>query len=192
MALAGIGIGLCGCNPSATPPSVAAALARADGGPAPLRPESLPPLNGRTVHFTELRRFAPDALLEFAGGRTSASTAHLGAVAVSEVERQYHGPDEQSLKLRLLDTSLDRGAAPAPGKAFEDAQRVGRPIRTAGAAGYVEYGKESHLGVANLIVADRVLVTLTLQNASGPEDAERLAAALDLAALDRLVRGTAQ
>lgn len=193
MALACLLPALAGCNPTATPPSVAAALARADSGLAPLRPESLPPLNGRTVHFTALRQFAPDALLELSGGRTSASTAHFGEVAVSEVERLYEGPDERRLKLRLVDTSLNHQVAPPPpGPAFEDAQKIGRPLHVAGGAGYVEYAKESHLAVANLIVAERVLVTLTLQNASGPEDAERLAAALPLAALDRLVRGAAQ
>jgi hypothetical protein len=145
-------------------------------------------LDGRSLHFTRLQVYAPDTLLEFHAGKTSASTAQIGDVAVSEVERSY-SEGTRTAKIRILDTSLNRGArAPNPGPAFEDDQKVGRPLRTAGANGYVEFEKESRKAVANLIVADRVLVTVTFENAKGPEDVERLAAAMDLRSLETLLR----
>ena len=84
---------------------------------------------------------------------------------------------------------MNHGAhAPAPGQPFEDDAKVGRPLRAGGAAGYVEFEKETRKAVVNLIVADRVLVTVTCENARGPEDAARIAEALDLKKLDATVR----
>jgi hypothetical protein len=146
------------------------------------------PLDGRSLHFTRLQSFTPDALLEFKGGKATASTARFGEVAVSEVERAY-GEGERTAKIRIVDTSLNRGAhPPEPGAAFEDERKVGRPLHTAGASGYVEFEKESRRAVANLIVASRVLVTISCEGARGPEDVERLAAALDLRRLESLLR----
>lgn len=165
-------------KPSAAAPATAPATRDASAGP----PKTL---DGKTLHFTNLQEFAPDAILDFASGKFAASTAQIGEVAVSEVERTYAAPDGRSLKLRIVDTSLNRGArAPKPGPAFEDDQKVGRPVGTAGASGYVEFEKESRRATANLIVTDRVLVTLALENARGVEDVERLAVALDLRKLD--------
>ncbi|MGC4117202.1 MAG: hypothetical protein QM765_22105 [Myxococcales bacterium] len=144
-------------------------------------------LDGKTLHFTNLQRFAPDALLDFQGGKLAASTAQIGEVAVSEVERTYSS-GARTLKLRLVDTSLNRGArAPKPGEAYEDDRKIGRPLGIAGASGYLEFEKESRRATANLIVTDRVLVTLTLEDARGPEDLQRLAVALDLRKLDALL-----
>ena len=181
---AALALGAC---PSSPPPALAApkpASASDAGAVVDLS------LDGKSLHFTRLQSFAPDALLEFKGGKTTASTARFGEVAVSEVERGY-ADGERTVKLRIVDTSINHGAhAPSPGKAYEDESKVGRPLRTAGATGYVEFEKESRRAVANLIVADRVLVTVSCENARGAEDAERLAAALDLRRLDALLRAT--
>jgi len=168
---------------SAAPaPAPAPAPATGDGGAL-----GLPSVDGRALHFTRLQEFAPDKLLEFQGGKTAASTAQIGEVAVSELERTYVEGD-RTVKLRFVDTTLNRGArAPKPGPAFEDDQKIGRPVQTAGASGYVEFEKESRRAAANLIVADRVLVSMSLENAHGPEDVERLAAALDLRRLEALL-----
>ncbi|MBI5549754.1 MAG: hypothetical protein HY901_38190 [Deltaproteobacteria bacterium] len=152
---------------------------------APRATDSNP--DGRSLHFTRLLAFCPERLLEYAGGKLSASTAQIGEVAVSEVERTY-AEGERTAKLRIVDTSLNHGVrAPPPGPAFEDQEKIGRPLRTAGASGYAEFEKEGRRAMANLIVADRVLVTLTCENARGPEEVERLAAALDLRSLESLV-----
>ncbi len=163
-------------------PAPGSTPAARDGGPA------LPPtIDGKSLHHTRLQEFAPDRILDFEGGKIAASTAQIGEVAVSEVERTYTS-GAQTMKLRIVDTSLNRGArAPKPGPAFEDDQRIGRPVGTAGASGFVEYEKGSHRAVANLIVADRVLVTLAMEDAKGPEDIQRLAVALDLRKLDAMV-----
>ena len=175
-------LALLGCRGPGAPPASASPTGGDSGEPAAA------PFDGKALHFTRLQAFTPDALLEFKGGKTTASTAQFGAVAVSEVERSY-SQGERTAKVRIVDTSLNHGAhAPTPGEAYEDDKKVGRPLRTAGAAGYVEFEKESQRAVANLIVADRVLVTLTFENARGPEDVERLAAALDLRRLESMLR----
>ena len=167
--------------PSGPPAKAPAASPEAQGAAASS-------LDGKSLHFTRLQLFTPDELGDFKGGKTTASTAKFGEVAVSEVERSY-SLGERTAKVRIVDTSLNHNAhAPKPGEAYEDEKKVGRPLRTAGATGYVEFEKENHRAVANLIVADRVLVTLTVENARGPEDAERLAAALDLRRLESMLR----
>ena len=171
--------------PSAAPPVVSSPAASGPAGDAGA--QATPPLDGRSVHFTRLLELAPDKLLEYEGGKPAASTLRIGEVAVSEVERTYVN-GEQSVKLRLVDTSLNRGArAPKPSAAFEDEQRIGRPVQTSGASGYVEFEKEQRRAVANLIVSDRVLVTLAMENARGPEDVERLASTLDLRRLEAIL-----
>lgn len=170
---------------SSPPAYLTQALSR-DAGPEPIKQ-----YEGKSLHFSELLAFAPEKLLELQGGKATASTAKIGEVAVSEVERTYT-QGELTAKIRIVDTSLNRGSRPPePGPAFEDDRKIGRPVLTSGANGYVEFEKESRRAVANLIVADRVLVTLTLENARGPEDAERLAAALDLRRLEKLLQAQA-
>lgn len=148
--------------------------------------ETEPP-RGLTIHYSKLVPFAPAALLEYRGGPTVASTSRFGEVAVSEIERNYTwGP--RRLKLRIVDTNINRGArAPNPAEAFENAEKIGKPLLTGGAVGFVEYEKASRRAQADLIVAERILVTVTGEDVAGPEPIERFSAALDLNALAQVV-----
>jgi len=172
------------CRPSAPPPSAVAVAAPAGPGPAAGQPQ----LDGRSIHYSRLTPFAPDPLGGYRGGAIRASTSQFGEVSVSEVERVYQGQD-RSAKVRLVDTSLNDGARSPPlGEPYEDEEKVGRPMRASDAVGFVEFEKESRRATANLIVADRLLVTVTCEGSTGTGEAERLAAALDLRGLSLLVR----
>lgn len=145
-------------------------------------------LDGKTLHFTRLQAFAPAVLAGFKGGRVQASTSQIGEVALSELERTY-SEGERTAKLRIVDTSLNQGSkAPRPGPAFEDEEKVGRPLRVPGAQGYLEFEKAGGRAQANLIVADRILITVTFEKAKAPEDVEQFAGALGLDRLEALVR----
>jgi len=151
-------------------------------------PAEDPTQGGRSMHHSRLSVFAPGQLLEYVGGKTTGSTSRLGAVGVSEVERAYaDGPREA--KVRIVDTTLRRETrAPLPSEAYEDALHVGRPMMASGSIGYVEFEKRGRRARADLIVGDRFVVTVTCESARGPEEAERLIAALDLARLSELAR----
>jgi len=142
---------------------------------------------GQSLHFTRLRALAPDELLGYVGGKIEAHTSRMGAVATTELERTYTRGGN-SLKLRLVDTNLTGGARPPrPGPDFEDDVRLGRPLRIAGASGYAEFEKDSLRASASLIVADRVLISLTMEDARGVDELEQFAAALDLERLEALL-----
>ncbi|MGI5863839.1 MAG: hypothetical protein ACOX6T_17530 [Myxococcales bacterium] len=142
---------------------------------------------GLTIHFSKLLPFAPESLLEYRGAAAVASTSRFGDVAVSEVERSYTNGD-QKLKLRIVDTNINRGAKARPGEAFENDEKLGKPLLMASAVGYVELEKRTRRAQADLIVADRLLVTVASENADSTEAIERFCAGLDLGALARVVR----
>jgi hypothetical protein len=145
------------------------------------------PKTGKTIHFSRLRPFLPDKLLELEGEAATASTSQFGDEAVSEAERSYRGGGRE-VKIRLVDTSLNRGRPSTPGVNFDDEKSVGRPANIQGAVGFVEYEKESRRARADLVVAERLLVTVTCENARGPEEVERLASGLKLNELAALAR----
>lgn len=150
-------------------------------GPAPV------PSRGLTIHFSKLVPFAPESLLGYRGGATAASTSRFGEVAVSEIERSYSN-GEQGLKLRIVDSNINRGAKARPGEAFEDDERLGKPLLMASTVGFVELEKQSGRAQADLVVADRLLVTVASESADGTLEIERFCAALDLHGLARVVR----
>ncbi len=148
--------------------------------PAPA-PAASTEVAGPTVHFTKLRSFLPDKVLDFEGARPTASTSRFNSVAVSEAERSYH-QGERKASVRIVDTNLHTGGAP-PRASWEDERTLHRSLDSGDAQGFFELDKQSRLAQADLVVAGRFVVTVKLEDARGPEEMERLVAAL---ALDRL------
>lgn len=183
LALLGLILGCRGGEPGPPPPpSPSGAPFPAAGGPA------LPAPQGEAIHFSRLTRFAPDRLAEWTGGRLSAATSRFGSTVVTEVERPY-ALGERRASLRLVDTTLNRGArAPPLGDGFEDERRAGKPLLLEGARGFAELDKESGRATVNLVVADRIVLTLSCDGSRNPLELERLAAALDLGGLAELAR----
>jgi hypothetical protein len=144
------------------------------------------PPAGRSIHFSLLAPFLPETLAGFTAGPLAASTSRFGGVAVTELERSYQA-DGRELALRLVDSNINRGASkPKVAEPYEDGQRVGRPLKTASSAGYVEFDKTSGRAHANLIIGERLLLTLDQEEAEGTAALERFCAALDVEGLARL------
>lgn len=170
--------------------AVSPACERPGKPPAALEGPASVPSRGLTIHFSKLVPFAPESLLGYRGGATAASTSRFGEVAVSEIERSYSNGTRE-LKLRIVDTNINRGAKARLGEAFENSEKLGKPLLTSSAIGYVELEKLTGRAQADLVVADRLLVTVAAENADGTEALERFCAALDLHALARVVRDEA-
>jgi len=170
-----LGLALAACSRPAAPPSPADAASAEAVAAA-----------GATVHFSRLRALLPDRLLDFEGERPTASTSQYGRVAVSEAERSYR-QGERVASVRIIDTNLQTGG-PVPAQSWETEAALHRPLEADGAVGYVEFDKASRAGKADLVVAERFLVTLKLEPARGADEVERLARALQLSRLAALAR----
>lgn len=102
--------------------------------------------------------------------------------------RVYRAGDRE-VRLRLLDTNLQEGSKTGePRPAYEDGERQGWPLRTAhGVVGYLERDKASGGVRADLVVGDRLLVSLSAEAGVAPAELERMCMVLELERLGRLV-----
>ncbi len=113
-----------------------------------------------------------------------ASTSQFGGVAVSEIERAYEGHNQKAA-IRILDTNLNRRAGAAV-RAQASQVPNARPFADGQALGYVTFDPERRYAQASVVVADRFVVGVTLDDAHDDREVERLARAMDLGGLGKL------
>jgi hypothetical protein len=163
-------------------------LAAPDASPAPSSPATHDHVQSESVHFSELKPFLPDRLGGFTGGEMKASTSQFGTVAVSEIDRIYESRSRRA-QIRVVDTNLSRQSGAAVRPQPEGAPNA-RPFAQGSAHGYFSYDPQRRLAQASVIVGERFVVGITVEDAADDADAQMLVKALDLAGLGRL--GAAQ
>jgi hypothetical protein len=166
---------------------LAATACHHDPPPTPNPPAeepARPPRDGDSIHFTRLKPFLPAELDGFHGGELKASTSQFGGVAVSEIERFYER-EARRAEIRILDTNLNRKEGAAL-KAQASEVPHGRPFSSGPAQGYVSFDPERRYAQASIVVADRFVVGVTIEDARDDREAEGLVRALDLTGLGKL------
>ena len=162
--------------------------------PAPVTPEAPPDAGVATetepaLHFTRLKPFLPETLGTLRGGETRSSTSEYpGGFAVSQVERDYVGLGRHSA-VRILDTNLNRKAGVAVRAEAADAPHA-RPFESGRARGYVDYDPQRRVAQARVVIAERFVLDVTVDDAPDDRDAERTVRALDLEGLEKLASST--
>ncbi len=146
---------------------------------------------GAVVNWRQLAPFVPDALGDFSASKDlDGKTQTMGAVTVSNVKRSYQAGDRRAT-IEVTDThfsNLLRAPFRMAALVKEDSSsgyKMGKEV--AGHTALVEWSKPQRRSQASLLVGERYLVAVKIQKTDTPDDAEKLAAALDLAALARLV-----
>jgi hypothetical protein len=114
-----------------------------------------------------------------------ASTSQFGAVAVSEIDRIYESKVRRA-EIRIVDTNLPQKAG-ASVHAQPDGLPNARPFASGSARGYFTYDPQRRFALASVIIADRFVIGVTVENSPDDGDVERLVRAMDLPGLGRLV-----
>jgi hypothetical protein len=138
-----------------------------------------------SVHFTQLKPFLPDHLDGFVGKEMKASTSQFGAVAVSEIDRVYESSARRA-EIRIVDTNLPQKAG-ASVHAQPDGLPNARPFASGSARGYFTYDSQRRYALASVVISDRFVIGVTVENSPDDGDVERLVRAMDLPGLGRLV-----
>ena len=137
------------------------------------------------VHFTRLKPFLPETLGALHGGETRSSTSQYpGGFAVSQVERDYLGSGRRSA-VRILDTNLNRKAGVAVRAEAADAPHA-RPFESGNAKGYLDYDPQKRVAQARVVISQRFVLDVTVEDTPDDREAERTVRAIDLKGLEKL------
>ncbi len=110
------------------------------------------------VPFQQLRAHLPSLLEGLKPSRDEGSSGRYGEVSVSEAERWFKGTGGEELSIRIMDTTLVQQLGQAVRAAAGEATSA---IQKENAVGFVRFDPGPRQAEANLLVADRFLVSIT-------------------------------
>jgi hypothetical protein len=145
---------------------------------------------GPVVSWRLLAPLLPEAILDFkAKGELDGSTKKVAGFEVSEVQRRYQA-GERNLRLEITDASSHaflRAPFAMVAMVEEDSSEGFKKGKTIGGhQAIVEWKEKSKNGSVSMLVAQRFIVHVRLDDARSSEEAETIAAALELDELAKL------
>jgi hypothetical protein len=141
---------------------------------------------GSVVNWRSLEPFVPEKLGDWtADGQVDGSTGGMGAMQVSRVKRSYQ-QGERRMRAEIIDTTaspLMRAGFAFVGALHEDTSRgIKKGTKVGGHNAILEWNRSSKRSRVTVLVADRFLVKISVDNAN-PDDAANVAAQMNLTGL---------
>lgn len=146
--------------------------------------------SGPVVNWRDLAPFVPEKLgaLELQG-KLDGSTNSMGSAQVSKVERNYKA-GEQSVEVSITDASgvaMLKMPFTMAAMLNEDSTRgYKKGKRVADQPAIAEWVEDRKQSSVTMLVGDRYIVSVRVRRATAHDDAEKLAAQLDIAGLAKL------
>jgi hypothetical protein len=145
---------------------------------------------GPVANWRQLAPFVPEELGSFsAKGELDGKTQSMGGIEVSNVSRRYEDGDRRAT-VRLTDThfsTLLRAPFKMAAMVEEDSSKgYKKGKKIAGHTALVEWSRPSGRSKALLLVNDRYMLDIQVRGTKTPDDAEKVAAELDLDGLAKL------
>lgn len=145
---------------------------------------------GPVVNWRELSAFVPEKIGAFEKqGELDGSTNSMGGMQVTKVERHYKAGGQRA-QIEIVDANLVamlKMPFAMISMINEDSTRgFKKGKQVAGHPAIVEWTESSKHSKVTILVGDRFIVNIEVRDASAMDAAEKLASALDIAALARL------
>jgi hypothetical protein len=140
---------------------------------------------GAAVNWRQLAAFVPEKLGDYvAKGELDGSTNKAGGFEVTEVKRRYEAADKRTMRLKIVDataTPFLRAPFAMATMVNEDSTSGYRKGKTLGGySSVVSWRERSKESSVDMLVAQRFLIELRIEDAKAPEEAERLIVQLKL------------
>lgn len=138
------------------------------------------------VSDLELRPYLPPRVLGRLGGSPQGSVTRIGPRSISEVTRDYSGPEGRT-ELKLADARFEPHATDAIRSMAQDgAEGEAQPLVLPGAIGYSNYDEDQRVARAQVVIGGRFIASATVQQAQDAQVAAAALRSLDTLALSRL------
>jgi hypothetical protein len=143
------------------------------------------------VNWRELVPFLIDIPGFEADGQADGSTVSMGNYKVSQVEREYSS-GEKELRITIIDGAYAQmayaGIKMAMNFEMDTSEQYTKKITIKGFPGIENYQYEDKEGQVILLVEERFVVQLDVENVSDTSEAKTIAEMLDLEELAKLVK----
>ena len=143
----------------------------------------------RSVYFKALQPFLPAAVPGFQKVRDEGSTGRYGAVQMSEAERVFAHENEE-IAIRIIDSTtvgkLSEGITAAAQAAKQQPKEVAVPLSLPSAVGYLRFDAAEEKVEANLLVANRFIVSVSSRGLKDGTEVRRIVESLDSEGLSKL------
>jgi hypothetical protein len=139
------------------------------------------------VSDLELRPYLPQRVLGRLGGSPQGSMTRIGPRSISEVTRDYSGPEGRT-ELKLADARFEPHATDAIRNMAEEGapESDAHPLVLPGAIGYSNYDEDQRVARAQVVIGGRFIASATVQQAQDAQVAAAALRTLDTLALSRL------